>query len=99
MPLAWNALELDETVARQILAYFVRSRQTADTLQGIARWRLLEERVRLSVRQTKAALQWLVEQGFIVELRPMGLRDSVFRLNPKRLKDAKQFLAAEKTHP
>jgi hypothetical protein len=51
----------------------------------------------LSVRQTKAALQWLVEQGFIVELRPMGLRDSVFRLNPKRLKDAKQFLAAEKT--
>lgn len=65
----------------------------ADTLEGIARWRLLEERVRLSVRQTEAALKWLVEQDFIEELRPMGLRSSLFRLNPKRLKDAKQFLA------
>jgi hypothetical protein len=65
----------------------------ADTLEGIARWRLLEERVRLSVRQTEAALKWLVEEGFIEELRPAGLRGPVFRLNPKRLKDARQFLA------
>ncbi len=65
-----------------------------DTLQGIAHWRLLEERLRVSVLQTEAALTWLIEQGFIVELRPVGLRDSLFRLNPKRLKDARQFLAA-----
>lgn len=94
LSLPWNAPELDETVVRQVLAYFVRSRRTADTLQGIARWRLLEERLTLSVRQTEAALKWLVEQGLIVELRRIGLRGSVFRLNPKRLKDAKQFLAA-----
>ena len=66
----------------------------ADTLEGIARWRLLRERVRISVRETEAALRWLVEHGFIEELCPMGLRDSIFRLNPKRLKDAKQFLAS-----
>lgn len=66
----------------------------ADTLEGIARWRLLEEQVRLSVRQTEAALKWLVEEGFIEELFLMGLRGSIFRLNPKRLKDAKQFLAS-----
>ena len=65
----------------------------ADTLEGIARWRLLEERVSLSVRQTEAALKWLVEQGFIEELRPVGLRSSIFRLNPQRLKDTRQFLA------
>src|SRR5262249_56056921 len=58
LPLPSNALELDETVVRQILAYFVRSRRVADTLEGIARWRLLEERVRLSVRQTQAALNF-----------------------------------------
>jgi hypothetical protein len=91
-----NALELDETVVRQVLGYFVRSRQMADTLEGIARWRLLEERVKLSVRQTDAALKWLVEQGFVEELRPTGLRSSVFRLNPQRLKEAKQFLTRGK---
>ena len=87
-----NALELDETVVRQILGYFVGSPQMADTLEGIARWRLLQERVRLSVRQTEAALGWLVEKGFIVEARPVGLRSPVFCLNPERLRDAKRFL-------
>jgi hypothetical protein len=66
-----------------------------DTLEGMARWRLPEERVRLNVRQTDAALRWLVEQGLIVQMLPAGLRSSVFRLNPSRLRDAKRFLAAK----
>lgn len=87
-----NVRELDETVVRQILGYFVRNRRMADTLEGIARWRLLQERVRLSMRQTEAALAWLVEEGFIEEALPAGSRSSVFRLNPGRLSDAKRFL-------
>lgn len=88
-----NAPELDEAVVRQILGYFVRNRRMADTLEGIARWRLLQERVRLSMRQTEAALGWLVEEGFIEEAIPAGSRCSVFRLNRGRLSDAKRFLA------
>jgi hypothetical protein len=94
VPLPSTALELHETVVRQILAYFVRSRRMVDTLEGIASWRLLEEQVSLSMRQTEAALKWLVEQGFLEELGPMGLRSSIFRLNPQKVKDAKRFLAA-----
>ena len=95
MPL--NAVELDQNVVRQILSYFVHSLRTADTLEGIARWRLLQERVRYSVRQTEAALRWLVEKGFLEDVFPAASRSSIFRLNPNRLGDAKRFLAgAEK---
>src|SRR5215467_11784011 len=87
-----NALEPDETVVRQILGYFVRSHRMADTLEGIARWRLLQERVQLSVRQTEAALGWLLEQGFIEEVFPESVGNSVFRLNRGRLSEAKRFL-------
>ena len=32
--------------ARAVLSYFFRHRRAADTLEGVVRWRLLEEQVR-----------------------------------------------------
>jgi hypothetical protein len=95
-----NNVEFDPAVTNQVLSYFLRNRQATDTLEGIARWRLLEEQVNRSVRQTEAALDWLVEQGFLEEVETPGAQASLFRLSPGKLEEAKAFLAGsdEKKH-
>jgi len=88
--------ELDREVVRQVLGYFVRNPKTADTLEGIARWRLLEERVQKSLRQTEAAIDWLVEQGYLEQARPAGAKEPIFKLNPARHADAVRLLDKSK---
>jgi len=88
-------VEPEREVVTQILEYFVRNRQAADTLEGIARWRLLQQEVRRNVQQTEQALGWLVQQGLIEELRPSGYQTTVFRLNPARQEEAARFLAKQ----
>jgi hypothetical protein len=51
--------------AREILSYFLRNEGAADDLEGIARWRLLEETIYHSVADTECALKWLVDHGFL----------------------------------
>lgn len=97
LPLA--RIEPDPGVVTQVLTYFVRNRQSADTLEGIARWRLLEEEVRHNVQQTQRALEWLVEQDLVEELRPPGYQTSLFRLNPSRREEAERFLRKQKKRP
>jgi hypothetical protein len=53
--------------AREILDYFMRNPQAADTLEGIARWRLLEEAIDHVVEDTRAALEWLMAEGYLEE--------------------------------
>lgn len=91
MPLHFKELERD--VIEQVLGYFVRNRKTADTLEGVARWRLSEEQVHKSLRQTEAAVDWLVKQGYLEEVVPVGSKAPIFRLNPERRDDAIRFLA------
>jgi hypothetical protein len=88
--------DLDHGVIKQVLGYFVRNPKTADTLEGIARWRLLEERVQKSLLQTEAAIDWLVEQGYLEEVMATGSKETIFRLNPERRSDAVRFLAKSK---
>jgi hypothetical protein len=52
--------------AKEVLSYFLRNPQAADTLEGVARWRLLDEPVHRSVEEINQALEWLVAQGFLV---------------------------------
>jgi hypothetical protein len=80
-------------LARDILSYFVRNPQAADTLEGIARWRLLEEAIHQSIEGTSQALSWLVSEGFLVEIS-IGGRNRVFRLNPERQTSAESWLHA-----
>jgi hypothetical protein len=69
--------------AREILSYFLRHPQAADDIEGVARWRLLDERVRSTVEEVQPALTWLVERGFLLAERTCagGL---VFHLNPPK---------------
>ena len=89
----------DPAIARQILSYFLRNPQAADSLEGIARWRLLEEQIHRSLLQTDAAVAWLVSQGYLQEIQP-GSAVRLYRLDSKRQADAVQFLAKhDETEP
>ena len=78
-----------------VLGYFVRNPRAADTLEGVARWRLLEDQVSRTLQETDVALQWLVDQGFL-EIVSTGSSGHIFRLNADRCADAARFLAEER---
>jgi hypothetical protein len=78
--------------AKEILSYFIRNPQAADSLDGIVRWRLLSEVVNRKVEETRAALQWLVKQGLLVETLSPGI-GQIFSLNPETIAEAQRILA------
>jgi hypothetical protein len=81
----------------RILEYFARNRDAVDSLEGIARWRLLEEQIHHSLQQTEAALRWLLARGFLEEIKVPG-SVPLFRLVPNRLAQALRFLEEEDKH-
>lgn len=82
-------------LAKEILHYFLRNPQAADSLKGVAQWRLLEERVHRQVEDTDAALHWLVEHGFLTRLAPR-FTEPVYQLNAQKRGEAERFLARPK---
>jgi hypothetical protein len=80
-------------VSKEILSYFLRNPQAADDLEGVARWRLLNERIFRSVEETKNALEWLVKQGFLLKAAKSSTA-TIYRLNRQESTRAKSFLKA-----
>jgi hypothetical protein len=78
--------------AKEVLSYFLRNPQAADSLEGVARWRLMEQRVHGSVEETDETLAWLVSQGFLLEESPVGAAP-LFRLNRAQAAQAERFVA------
>jgi hypothetical protein len=76
---------------KKILSYFVRHPEAADTHEGIARWRLLEEAIYQTTEETREALSWLVSKGFLRETSIVG-RAPIFQLNSGKRKEAEEFL-------
>lgn len=81
----------ERELAREILGYFLRNPRAADTLEGVARWRLIEETIHRGVEETKGALAWLVSQGFLQDTSTVG-SGRVFYLNMKKRADAEHFV-------
>jgi hypothetical protein len=79
-------------LAKTILSYYVKHPLAADTTEGLARWRLLEEYVEKTTRETEQALEWLVREGYLSVRTGPGNR-SVFTLNADRRLDAATFVA------
>jgi hypothetical protein len=77
--------------ATAILSYFMRNPKAVDDLEGMARWRLVDERTHDKVQETDSALQWLVAEGLLIASTVPGGR-SVFSLNPDRTDAARKFL-------
>lgn len=82
---------------KEILSYFLRNPDAADSLTEIARWRLMQETVRYTVESTQDALNWLIAEGYVREETRVGA-ERIFQLNPTRREDAESFLrnSAEK---
>jgi len=78
-------------VAREILRYFLRNPQAADNLEGITRWRLLEERVHRQLRETDKALRLLVREGLLDKTSADWI-DAIYRLNPSNRAAAEHFV-------
>ncbi|MBZ5621167.1 MAG: hypothetical protein LAQ69_20935 [Acidobacteriia bacterium] len=77
--------------AREILAYFLRNPAAADSLEGITRWRLLEAEIHRQIAETQKALEWLLKEGFLVEISaPHAGR--LFRLNLEKQAQAELLL-------
>jgi hypothetical protein len=80
-----------ENLAKEILAYFLRNPQCSDDLHGITRWRLLDQMIHHALQHTRAALDLLVEQGYLTRESATGA-DPVFRLNREKKDEALGFV-------
>lgn len=78
--------------AREILEYYLENRCTADTLEGIAEWLLLEELVHRRVEETDAALRWLVARGFLRRITASMAAPPLYRLNTDKVDEAAQLV-------
>lgn len=84
-------------LAKEILSYFLRNPHAADSLEGVARWRLMEERVHRQLENTDQALNWLVRRGFLVKVSSEWT-ESVYQLNDVNRSTAERFVS-ESTRP
>ena len=84
--------EPEPEVVTEVLGYFVRNPRATDSLEGVARWRLLEEQVHRTLQQTETALAFLVSEGLLQEIRTPG-SPAIFRLDPEHQADAVRFLS------
>jgi hypothetical protein len=71
-----------EDVAKEILGYFLHHPGAADSVEGIAQWRLQAERIERTVRETQDAVRWLVDNGYLEEVRTAS--EPVFMLKRDR---------------
>ena len=86
-----DAKDPNTVVAKEILSYFLRNPEAADSLTEIARWRLMQERVRHSVEKTAEALKWLIGEGYMREEMRIGT-GPIYQLNAERREAAEDFL-------
>ncbi|MES1245552.1 MAG: hypothetical protein ABUT39_28360 [Acidobacteriota bacterium] len=83
---------------REVLGYFLRNPRTADTLEGITRWRLLEEVVQRTTEETGKAIAWLVSAGLLRRrLVPGGA--PTYRLPAERKSEAERLLSTWVSSP
>lgn len=82
----------DQAIVREILSYFVRHPQAADDLEGVARWRLLDQVLTQSLERTQRALTWLVDQGYLCARTAAG-SGPIFSPNREKAAEARELLA------
>ena len=83
-----------EELAQQILSYFLHHPKSADSLEGIARWRLLEVRIHRTLIETRSALDQLVAAGYL-RVIPVPGADQFYALNSAKREEAEEFVDRE----
>jgi hypothetical protein len=88
-------------LADEVLAYLLQHPQAQDTMEGIAEWWLLEQRIRHSVADVEATLRELVGNDFLIARR-CGEGRMYYGLNRDKEREIRRHLrraeaAQEKT--
>ena len=83
--------KIEPPLTQDIMRYYLRNPNVADTLEGLARWRLLEQTVHETVSEVQEAVSWLVSQGLLRKTLRFS-SPPLFELNRDRLDDCKQYL-------
>lgn len=78
--------------AREILKHYLENPHTADTLEGIAEWRLIEDLVRARVREIDDALEWLVAHEYLKRSTGRGASPPLYTLNDARRADGQRLI-------
>ncbi len=76
-----------QSVAREIMSYFLEHPEAIDSLEGIARWRLMLRQIDRTVEETAVALRVLISDDLIEEIQSES-GPSLYRLNPGTRKEA-----------
>jgi hypothetical protein len=66
--------------------------------EGIARWRLLQERIHRTVQETNVALAWLVNEGYLREMLNPG-SEPLYQLDATKTGNALAFLSEDEAPP
>ena len=83
--------EQQPPLVRSILSFYLEHPTLVETNEGLARWRLLEERIDRTLRETQEALDWLVANEYLRQIPRRG-SSSVFMMNHERWQDARRFV-------
>jgi hypothetical protein len=75
----------------EVLSFFLRNPQISDSVEGIARWRLLDEVIFRGIRETEAILDELVALGFLEEVTAVGA-PRMFRLRKEASSQAAAYM-------
>lgn len=81
----------ERPLADEVLTYLVAHPQAQDTMEGIAEWWLLEQRIRNAVADVEAALSELVAKGFLVARRGADGR-TYYGLNRDKEREVRRHL-------
>jgi hypothetical protein len=89
-------------LANEVLAYLLEHPQAQDTMEGIAEWWLLEQRIRYAVADVEATLRELVGNEFLVARQWRDGR-TYYGLNRDKEREIRRYLrqaeAAHETKP
>lgn len=83
-----NATRRQEDQTRLILSYLLSHPDAEDTVEGIAQWWILEERISNALAAVGSALRELEERGWVIK---RGIR---YRLNKDRIEEIRSACAA-----
>ena len=84
-------LKVQVRLARDLLELYLTNPTLVETTEGLARWRLAEQLLETTMRETQQALEWLVSRGFLRQISGRQGR-TVFMMNPDRRDEAQHWI-------
>lgn len=81
-----------QDLTRSILAYLTSNPNAQDSLEGIARWWILSQKIRYYIEEVETVLDKLAADGFVTVVTEADSK-VLYRLNSGRDKDIKVLLA------